>query len=78
MYILHDRDKNIIYSNVFLVVVIFLSLSVVGLYSNLILDKKEKEQLDDGTDNSQEKYDLSEFSWAHNNVFPQNILMPHT
>jgi hypothetical protein len=57
---------------------IFFSLSVVGLYSNLILDKKEKEQLDDGTDNSQEKYDLSEFSWAHNNVFPQNILMPHT
>ena len=37
-----------------------------------------QEQLDDGTDNSQEKYDLSEFSWANNNMFPQHILMPHT
>ena len=57
---------------------IFFFLSVVGLYSNLSLDKKEKEQLDDGTDNNQEKYDLSEFSWTHNNIFPQHILRSGT
>ena len=34
MYILHDRDKNIIYSNVFLVVVIFLSLFRAAVVSS--------------------------------------------
>ena len=34
MDILHDRDKNIIYSNVFLVVVIFLSLFRAAVVSS--------------------------------------------
>ena len=34
MYILHDRDENIIYSNVCLVVVIFLSLFRAAVVSS--------------------------------------------
>ena len=39
------------------------------------IDKREKEQEDDGTDNIQEQLDLEEFSWGNNQVFPRSLLV---
>ena len=62
-------------ASIWLIASILFVLSSIGLWTNFVLDKREKEQEDDGTDNIQEQLDLEEFSWGNNQVFPRRLLV---